>query len=466
MIRFALAFCFILTLFAAAPAQAQVVAAAPQTTGKVLDVKAFKDNTGIEVWLVEDHSIPVISVNFSFEGGLANDPENKPGVARLVSILLDEGAGNIRSQDFQARLSDNAIEMNFTAGRDAFYGQLRTLTQNRDMAFELLQLALSQPRFDPDAIERMKNANIAQIQHDMGDPSWLVARSFNGMLFQGHPYAQPGAGHLASMASITRQDLVDFSKAQFGRDVLKIAVAGDITEAEVKRLIEKTFAPLPATAEITDGNFMQPKYPGKTILYPLDTPQTQISIGGIGIPRADKDWHAAVVMNYILGSGNFDARLMREIREKRGLTYGVYSSLQSMKQSALITAGFATSNEKAQEALDVFRTEWKRMAEEGATEAEITDAKAYLTGSLLLELTSTADIAATLNGLQRDGLDADYINRRNQELMNVTAADVKRVATRLLKADELTFVLVGKPQGIKPDILLDRPPGMKEPVRK
>ena len=465
MIRFALALCFALTLFAAPPAQAQTPSAA-KTPSKVLDVKAFKDSSGIEVWLVEDHSIPVISVNFSFEGGLANDPENKPGVARLVSILLDEGAGNIRSQDFQARLSDNAIEMTFTAGRDAFYGQLRTLTQNRDMAFDLLSLALSQPRFDPDAIERMKNANVAQIQHDMGDPAWLVARSFNGMLFSGHPYSQPGAGHLASMASITRQDLVDFAKAQFGRDVLKIAVAGDITEDEVKRLIEKTFAPLPLQADVTTGSFMQPKYAGKTILYPLDTPQTQISIGGVGLPRADKDWHAAVVMNYILGSGNFDARLMREIREKRGLTYGIYSSLQSMKQSALITAGFATSNEKAEEALSVFRDEWRRMAEGGATDTEIADAKAYLTGSLLLELTSTGDIAATLNGLQRDGLDANYINRRNQELMNVTAADVKRVAARLLKTDELTFVLVGKPQGIKPDILLDRPPGMKEPVRK
>lgn len=467
MIRFALALCITLTLLAG-PAWAQTAEATPaeKTTGKILDVKAFKDSSGIEVWLVEDHSIPVISVNFSFEGGLANDPENKPGVARLVSILLDEGAGNIRSQDFQARLSDNAIEMTFTAGRDAFYGQMRTLTQNRDMAFDLLSLALSQPRFDPDAIERMKNANVAQIQHDMGDPSWLVARSFNGMLFSGHAYSQPGAGHLASMAAITRQDLVDFAKAQFGRDALKISIAGDITEAEVKRLVEKTFAPLPLQADVAEGSFIQPKYAGKTILYPLDTPQTQISIGGAGIPRADKDWHAAVVMNYILGSGNFDARLMREIREKRGLTYGIYSSLQSMKQSALITAAFATSNEKAEEALSVFREEWKRMAEGGATDAEIADAKAYLTGSLLLELTSTGDIAATLNGLQRDGLDPNYINRRNQELMNVTAADVKRVAARLLKADELTFVLVGKPQGIKPDILLDRPPGMKEPARK
>ena len=446
-----------------------VCASLPATAkdpNKILDVNAFKTPAGIEVWLVKDKSVPVISMNFSFEGGLAGDPEGKPGVARLVSILLDEGAGNIKSQEFQSRLSDNAIELSFTAGRDAFHGQLRTLTQNRDLATELLQLALTQPRFDADAIERMKNANVAQIKHDMGDPAWLVARSFNGMLFEGHNYSLPGAGHLASMAAITRQDLVDYTAAQFARGGLKVSIAGDITEAQAAQLVDKAFGTLPEKSENTDGGFMLPKYAGKTILYPLDTPQTQISVGGVGIPRTDKDWHAAVVMNYILGGGNFDARLMREIREKRGLTYGIYSSLQSMRQAALIAVGFATSNEKAKEAVEVLKQEWQLMADKGASDQEIADAKAYLTGSLLLELTSTGDIAATLNGLQRDGLDAEYINRRNSEIMKITAADVRRVAQRLLKADELTVVMVGRPADIKADILLDRPPGMKEPEKK
>lgn len=441
----------------------------PQTAqqqGKILDVKTFKTKSGVEVWLVSDKTVPVISMDFSFEGGLVNDPDGKPGVARLVSIMLDEGAGNIRSQEFQAKLSDNAIQLGFTAGRDAFYGQLRTLKEHRELAFELLQLALAHPRFDADAIERMRNANVAQIQHDLGDPAWLVARAFNGMVFEGHPYGLPGAGHLASMAAITRQDLVDYTASQFVRSGLKLAIAGDITEDEAARLVDKAFGALPAEGESEKSGFFLPKYTGKTILFPLNTPQTQINIGAAGIPRDDKDWHAAVIMNYILGGGSFDARLMREIREKRGLTYGIYSSLQSMRQTALLTAGFAASNEKAKEAIDVLKDEWKRMAEEGATEVEITDAKAYLTGSLLLELTSTGDISSTLNGLQRDGLDADYINRRNAELMKVTPEDVKRVAQRLLKADELTIVMVGKPEGIKPDILLDRPPGMKEPEKK
>lgn len=453
-------------LAAPAAAGAKTKPAAEKPRDKVLDIQTFKTPAGIEVWLVSDKSVPVTSLNFSFEGGLAHDPAGKPGVARLVSIMLDEGAGSLKSQEFQARLSDNAIQMGFTAGRDAFYGQLRTLTQHRDLAFDLLHLALTQPRFDADAIERMKNANIAQIQHDLGDPAWLVARSFNGMLFEGHPYGLPGAGHLASMASITRQDLVDFAETQFARGGLKVSIAGDISRDEAARLVDKAFGSLPEGGHPQKDVFFPPKYAGKTILYPLNTPQTQVSIGAAGIARDDKDWHAAVIMNFILGGSSFDARLMKEIREKRGLTYGIYSSLQSLRQTALITAGFATSNEKAREAIDVLRQEWRRMAEHGATEQEIADAKAYLTGSLLLELTSTGDIASAMNGLQRDGLDAGYINRRNGELMKVTSADIRRVAQRLLKADDLTVVMVGKPEGIKPDILLDRPPGMREPDKK
>jgi len=430
------------------------------TSGKVLDIKNFTTPAGIQVWLVEDHSIPVISLNFSFEGGLAHDPEGKPGVARLVSILLDEGAEDMDSQTFQAKLSDNAISMGFTAGRDAFFGELRTITDHRSLAFDLLRSALAAPRFDDDAIERMKNANIAQIKHDMGDPSWLSARTFNGMLFEGHVYALPGYGNLASMQKITKKDLVNFTKAQFTRNALQVAVAGDIGAADAAALIDKTFGGLPAKGFAVDGTEIQPQYAGKTILLPLDTPQTYIAIGAPGIPREDNDWHAAVVMNYILGGGSFDSWLMSEVREKRGLTYGVYSSLQSMQHAAISQISLSSSNESVAEALSVIRTQLQRMAETGPTEQELKDAKAYLTGSLMLELTSTGDIAEVLNGLQRDDMDAEYINRRNDTLNAVTLADVRRVAKRLLKTDMLTTILVGKPDNVKADIMLDKPPGM------
>ena len=433
---------------------------------KVLDVQKIKTPAGIEVWLVQDKSVPVISMSYSFEGGLVYDPEDKPGVGRLVSILLDEGADELTSQQFQAQLSDNAIGMEFTAGRDAFYGQLKTLKSNKDLAFHLLNLALTKPRFDSDAIERMRNANISEIKSSMGEPGWLVARTFNGMVFQGHPYAVPGYGTLESMPKITHKELMDFVHAQFARNVLKVAIAGDISKEEASKAVDSIFASLPAQAETTDEGKAEFKYAGKTIMLPLDAPQTYISAGEPGIRRDDKDWQAATLMNFILGGSDFDARLMREIRKKRGLTYGVYSSLTSMKHAGLLQVELSASNEKVAEALTLLRQEWAKMAKDGALEQEVQDAKAYLTGSLPLELTSTDSISETLNSLQRDDLDYNYINQRNAELNAVTVADVKRVAARLLKPENLTVVLVGQPQGITADIMLDHPPGMTAPQQK
>lgn len=452
MIRFILALSVV--LFLTSPAAA-----------KTLDVQVIKSKSGIEAWLVEDKTVPVISINFSFDGGLVYDPEDKPGVARLVSILLDEGAGEMDSQTFQEKLENNAISLSFSPGRDAFNGQLKTLRDNKDLAFQLLNLALTKPRFDRDAIERMKNANISEIKQNMGDPNWLVARSFNGMLFEGHFYAQPGNGHLDSMSRITRNDLIAYTEDQFARNVLKVSIAGDISKEEAEEALDAIFESLPSTAASFSGDPVELKYPGKTILLPLNTPQTFVIVGEQGLPRTDKDWHAAMVMNYILGGGAFDSRLMKEIREKRGLTYGIYSSVSNMKYVDLIQASMSTSNDKAEEAINILKKEWTQMAETGPTEEEVRDAKDYLTGSLLLELTSTGDISGALNSFQQDGLSHDYINQRNGLIKSISTADVKRAAKRILTIDKLTTILVGQPRNISADVMLDQPPGMREPKK-
>lgn len=433
---------------------------------KVLNIQTLKTKSGIEGWLVEDKSVPVISISFSFDGGLIYDPEDKPGVGRLVSILLDEGAGELQSQEFQKQLSNNAISMSFTSGRDAFYGRLKTLKVNKKKAFDLLEQALTKPRFDSEAVERMRAANINDINDDMGDPAWLVARIFNGSLFEGHYYAEPGFGNLSSMSQITRQDLVDFTKSQFARNVLKVSIAGDISKADAQDAIEQIFGSLPEKAEEVEAKDVTLAHPGKTIMLPLDTPQTFITVGQKGIRRSDPTWYAASIMNFILGGGDFDARLMKEVREKRGLTYGIYSSLTSMKYTSMVQATLSTSNDKAEEALKVLKEEWAKMAKTGPTETELRNAKAYLTGSLLLELTSTGDIAETMNSIQRDDLGVDYINQYTSLMNAVTLDDVQKAAQTILKPEELTTVLVGQPKNINVDILLDTPPGMDEVAEK
>lgn len=451
---------FLSFIFIILALHAGVAMAAPK---KILDVQVIKSAGGIEAWLVEDKTVPVISIDFSFEGGLVYDPEDKPGLANLASKLLDEGAGEMNSQEFQGKLSDNAISMSFTAGRDAFYGSMKTLKANKETAFGLLSLALSKPRFDADAVLRMKNAVASGIRRDMGEPSWLSARTFNAMMFGDHFYGRPGAGDLESMRTITRDDLEEFVHEQFARNVLKVSIAGDITRAEAEQALDRIFGPLPANAEPVDVADVKPLNPGKTILLPLDIPQTFVIAGEDSIRRDDPDWHAALIMNYILGGDSFDARLMNEIREKRGLTYGVYSGLSSMNHAALLQVNMSASNDKAAQAIQLMKDQFNILAQKGPTAQELADAKAYINGSILLDLTSTNDISSALASLQRDHQSPDYINQRAALIDAVTLDDVRRVAQKILKADSLMVVLVGKPDGINPDILLDKAPGIREP---
>jgi len=434
----------------------------PAAAENILNVQKIISDKNIEIWYVEDKSVPVISMTFSFDGGLDLEPSDKLGVGKLVSILLDEGADDIKSEEFQKLLNDNSIDVSFSAGRDAFVGSLKTLSFNKDLAFSILKKALTSPRFDEDAIERMKQANIASIKSDMGNPSWLAARTFNGMLFEGHKYADPGAGNIPSINSITRDDLVDFAKKQFNKASLKVAIVGDISAKEASTIVDNTFGDLPDTAPEINISDAELKYAGKTILLELNTPQSYISVGSKAINRKNPLWYAANVMNYILGGSGFDARLMSEIREKRGLTYGVYSSINTMKHADIIRADLSTSNNKVAEALSVLKQEWQKMAEFGVSEEELKGAKSYITGSMLLNLTSTSAISSILNDYMQEGVDYNYINDINDNIQNVTIEEVKAAAETLLKKDELTTIIVGKPQNINADITLTKPPRMGE----
>ena len=442
-----------LFLAVASPAHAQ------DKTPK-LDVQTIKLPSGGQAWLVEDHSLPLVTVKFAFTGGLALDPEDKRGVAKLVSVLLDEGAGDMKSQTFQAQLSNHAIGLSFAPGRDAFHGSLRTTSTHRALAFDLLRLALTQPRFDADAITRMKNALTAELKTNLGDPAWLSARTFNGLVFEGHYYAQPGGGTMAGIAAASRRDLQEYVSSQFAQDLLRVVIVGDMTKAEAETMLTEVFGNLPAQGRAPDVKAAVLANAGKTALLPLDTPQTYIAIAQPGIARAAKEWYAAQVMSFILGGGSFDARLMREVREKRGLTYGVYTSLLSQAHGEVLQTTLSAGNEKAAEAVNVIREEFARMAKDGASTQELADAKSYLIGSMPLELTTTGDIADALLSLQLYGLPPDELARRADRIRSVTAKDIRQLSEKLLDPALMTTILVGRPEGIHVDVLLDRAPGL------
>lgn len=405
---------------------------------------------GIEAWLIEDHMVPVLSLRMAFRGGAALDPEGKAGTANMAASLLDEGAGDLDSEAFQKRLADLSISLGFSAGRDSVEGSLGTLTENRDEAFRLLSLALTEARFDSEPVQRVRDQIASSLARRAVDPGWIASRTFMELVFAGHPYASPVDGTLETLPRIAVEDLRAFVKTRLARDNLIVGVAGDITAAELGPLLDKAFAGLPKTAGAVDVPAATLRNGGETVVIERPVPQSVALFGEKGIPRKDPDWYAGQVVNYVLGGGGFNSRLMEEIREKRGLAYGVSTGISPYDKASVMMGQVATQNARVAESLDLVRQEWKRMAEEGPTQEELDDAKTYLIGSFPIGLDSTGSIAATLVAMQRYDLGIDHLDRRSALIEAVTLEDARRVAKRLLDPAALTFVVVGQPEGVKP----------------
>jgi len=414
-----------------------------------LEVKRVVSAGGLEAWLVEDHTVPVISLNATFPAGAALDPAGREGRAELLSSLLDEGAGDLDSRAFQERLADISARLGFSASRDRFSARLRTLSANRDAAFDLLRLSLTAPRFDPAPVARIRAQTIAGLRAELQDSGTIAGRTWYRTVFPDHPYGRPVDGTVASIGAITIADLRDFVSANFARDGLMIGVAGDITPVELARRLDRIFGALPATGRTAAIAAAAPANAGKQIIVRRKVPQSVVVFGHAGIRRDDPDWYAAYVMNRILGGGGFSSRLTEEVREKRGLAYSVYSYLNPFRHAALMMGGVATANRRVAKSLAVIRAEWRRMAEHGVTAKELAEAKTYINGSFPLRLDSSRRIAGLLVAMQIHHLGIDYVARRPGLIDAVTLADISRVARRLLKPDALTVVVVGQPNGLE-----------------
>lgn len=412
-----------------------------------IEVQEVTSPGGIKAWLVEDRSIPLISLSLAFRGGSVLDPAGREGTARLVSGLLDEGAGDLDSRAFQQRLNDLAIDWRFEAGIEEFTGSIRTLTEYRDQAFDLLRLGLTQPRFDADPVERIRGQLLSLLAGDAADPASIADRAWWHLGYPGHPYSRQSSGTQDGLKAVAAEDLRSYARRVFARDNLMIGVVGDIGAAELGPLLDKTFGALPAQGELKRPADAMPAA-GATVIVDRDIPQSVVMFGHAGVKRDDPDFFAAFVMNHILGGGGFGSRLTTEVREKRGLAYSVDTNLVTLDHTGLIMGYVATQNERAADTLAILRQEWARLAAEAPTEKEIEDAKLYLTGSYALRFSSSQRIADILVAIQIQGFPADYFANRNSYIEAVTAEDVRRVARRLLDPDKLIVVVVGRPAGV------------------
>jgi zinc protease len=433
MIRFATA--LFLGVAAALPARAEV------------DIQTVTSSGGINAWLVEEHALPFVALEIAFRGGTSLDVEGKRGAVNLMAALLEEGSGDLDARGFARATEALATSFGFSSSPDDLTISARFLTENFDASVALLRDAIQSPRFDDTDIERVRAQVLSGLAFAQKDPNDLASKAFAGMAYGTHPYGTDESGTVESVSALTRDDLVDAHRNVLVRDRVLVGAVGDITSEQFGTLVDALLGDLPQSGPALPPK-IEPQIEGGVTVVEFDTPQSVAIFGQRGIGIGDEDYFAAVLLNHILGGGSFESRLMQEVREKRGLTYGVYSFLSSRDLANAYMGQVSSSNNTIAEAVSVIRDQWRLAAEQGVTEDELRNAKTYLTGAYPLRFDGNSTIAGILVGMQLIGLDAEYVKTRNQLVERVTLEDVQRVAAELMDPDGLHFVVVGKPEGL------------------
>jgi len=428
-------FAAILALGLAAPARAEI------------DIQEVTSPGGIDAWLVEDRSIPFVAVELWFLGGAALDEPGKRGATNLMTGLLNEGAGDLGAFEFAEAVEGLAASFGFDAGNDAVVISAQMLTQNRDAAAALLRDALVTPQFADAAIGRVRRQVLATIESDLQDPNAIAGQTFSRLAYDDHPYGTPIEGSIESVTALTREDLVTAHRNVIARDRVVVGAVGDISAGELGALLDTILGDLPAEGAPMPGPATYALDGGLTVV-DYDSPQSVALFGHEGIERDDPEFFPAFVLNQILGGSGFQSRLMTEVRVERGLTYGIGSFLSLADHGPRLVGQLASSNELVGEAIEVIRAEWADLAENGVTQEELDAAIRYMTGEYPLRFDGNARIAGILAAMQSDGMPIDYIATRNDRVAAVTLEDVRAVAERLLRPDNLHFVVVGQPEGL------------------
>ncbi|MCA0929529.1 M16 family metallopeptidase [Ruegeria profundi] len=412
-----------------------------------IEIKEVTSPGGITAWLVEDHSIPFTALELRFRGGTSLDDPDKRGAVYLMSGLIEEGAGDMDARTYARELEALAASFQYDASDDSVSISAQFLTENRDEVIDLLRTTIHEPRFDEDAVERVKAQILSGLRSDQTDPNDIAGRNFARMAYGDHPYGSEGKGSIESVGALTRDDVVTAYDSVFAKDRLYVGAVGDITAEELGALLDTLLADLPETGKPIPER-AEVNIPGGVSVVEFDTPQSVALFGHAGIDRDDPDFFAAFILNHILGGGGFESRLMQEVREKRGLTYGIATYLVPKDLASVYLGSVSSSNDRIAEAVEVIRAEWARAATEGVTQKELDDAKTYLTGAYPLRFDGNGRIAGIMVGMQMENLPIDYIATRNDKVNAVTLEEVNRVASELLNPEGLHFTIVGKPEGL------------------
>ena len=434
--------------FTVGAAFAGLAAVAVSTPARAaIDITPVTSPGGFDAWMVEDPSIPFIALELRFAGGASLDAPGKRGSINLMTALLDEGAGDLDAQEFSIAAETLAARFQFDVGPDALSVSAQFLTEDADEALALLRSALIEPRFDEDAIERVRAQVLSNIASDALDPQTIASATYNALAFPDHPYGTRYEGTAESVTALTRDDLVDAKARVVARDRVYASAVGDVDAERLGGMLDTLLSDLPESGAPLPGPADSALEGGLTVV-DFETPQSVIAFGHEGIGMDDPRFFPAFVMTQVLGGSGLNSRLMEEVRRKRGLAYGAYAGMWTQSYANQLRGSTSTVNDRVGETVAVLRSEWERLAADGITEEELARAKTYLTGAYPLRFDSNERIANILVGMQLDGMPIDYVNTRNDRVEAVTLDEVRQAAAELVRPQDLHIVVVGQPEGL------------------
>ena len=413
-----------------------------------VEIKEVNTPGGINAWLVEEPSIPFVALEIRFRGGTALEAPEKSGAINLMTALIEEGSGDLDSTAFARARDDLAASFDFDVRDDALSVSAQFLTETQDEAIALLRTALSNPTFDEAALERVRAQVLANIRSSQTEARDIASRKLDEVAFAGHPYERDGNGTEETVSALTRDDIVAAHRMTLTRDRIYVGAVGDITPEKLAEVLDTLFADLPESGAPMPER-IEANLEGGVHVVDFDTPQSTVLFAHRGLAREDEDFLPAYVLMEVFGGGGFGSRLMEEVREKRGLTYGIAAYLAPKDRAELILGSAATENARVAETIAVVREEWAKIAETGLTQEELDAAKTYLTGAYPLRFDGNSRIANILVGMQMDDLPLDYVVTRNETINAVTLEEINRTAARIFRPDELTFFVVGQPDGVE-----------------
>ncbi|KCZ60558.1 M16 family metallopeptidase [Hyphomonas chukchiensis] len=416
--------------------------------GDFVEIQQFVTPGGVSVWLVSEPSIPIVSVEMAWKGGETSDPEGLEGLSDAVVYNMNEGAGDLDSLGFQTRMEELNMSFGCSTGNDWTSCSASMLKENAPEAMGLIATAFDAPRFDTGPFERFQRENLIGIKQRETSAGWLARKAMTDALYPDHPYARQTS--VESITALTPELAREQMRKLMVKDRLLVTAVGAVSPEELAPMIDMALGGLPETSELPPvADITLPTPPAEPIVVDLPQPQSLVMFSAPGLERHDPDFFAAYVLNYTVGGGGFESRLMKTLRVDKGLTYGVSTGLSTSDHLDTWTGGGQTKNESAGEFLAGIHDELNQFVADGMTEEELSDAKAYLTGSYALGFDSNAKIADQIMSVRQQDLGIDYFDTRNANMNAVTLDDVNRVAKEYLSPDNFIYVVVGEPEGVE-----------------